>query len=186
MPAFPREELEEMVRRWVAANDRAGRRGDWSQMSSFFTEDALYSWNNGSKWEFVARGRQQIHDWAFGSEMAGLEHWVYPYVRTLIDDQKGEVLGIWRQVAPGQDPAGNAYEIAGTGGSWFRYAGDFQWSWQRDFFDHGNAGAVFGAMMQNDQLSPMMIERMKKGSRMPGWTQRSDFDWYETISDRED
>jgi hypothetical protein len=186
MPAFPREELEEMVRRWVAANDRAGRTGDWNQMSSFFTEDALYSWNNSSKWEFVARGRQQIHDWAFGSEMAGLEHWVYPYVRTLIDDQKGEVLGIWRQVAPGKDPAGNAYEIAGTGGSWFRYAGDFQWSWQRDFFDHGNAGAVFGAMMQNDQLTPNMIERMKKGSRMPGWTKRSDFDWYETISDRED
>ncbi len=186
MPAFPREELEEMVRRWLAANDRAGHTGDWSQMSTFFTEDALYSWNNSSKWEFVARGRQQIHDWAFGSEMAGLEHWVYPYVRTLIDDQKGEVLGIWRQVAPDEDPAGNAYEIAGTGGSWFRYAGDFQWSWQRDFFDHGNAGAVFGAMMQNDQLTPKMIERMKKGSRMPGWTKRSDFDWYETISDRED
>ena len=186
MPAFPREELEEMLRRWLAANERAGETGDWSQMSNFFAEDALYSWNNGSKWEFVARGRKQIHDWAFGSEMAGLEHWVYPYVRTLIDDQKGEVLGIWRQVAPDVDPAGDAYEIAGTGGSWFRYAGDFQWSWQRDFFDHGNAGAVFGAMMQNDQLTPSMIERMKKGSRMPGWTRRSDFDWYETISDRED
>ena len=186
MPAFPREELEEMLRRWLAANDRAGQTGDWSHMSNFFTEDALYSWNNGSQWEFVARGRKQIHDWVFGSEMAGLEHWVYPYVRSLIDDQKGELLGIWRQISPDEDPAGNAYEIAGTGGSWFRYAGDFQWSWQRDFFDHGNAGAVFGAMMQNDQLTPRMIERMKKGSRMPGWTRRSDFDWYETISDRED
>ena len=186
MPAFPRDELEEMVRRWVAANGQAGETGDWSAMPSFFTEEAIYSWNNGSKWEFVARGRKQIGDWAFGSEMAGLEHWVYPYVRTLIDDEKGEVLGIWRQIAPDKDPTGKAYEIAGTGGSWFRYAGNFQWCWQRDFFDHGNAGAVFGAMMQNDQLTPTMIERMKKGSRMPGWTKRSDFDWYETISDRED
>ena len=89
MAAFARQELEEMMRRWVAANDEAGRTGDWSKMSQFYTEDAIYTWNNGQNWEFVASGRKQIHEWAFGSEMAGLEHWVYPYVRTLIDDQKG-------------------------------------------------------------------------------------------------
>ena len=43
MPAFPRDEMEEMVRRWVAANDEAGRTGDWSGMSQFYTEDAVYS-----------------------------------------------------------------------------------------------------------------------------------------------
>ena len=41
MPSFPRDELEEMVRRWVAANDEAGKSGDWSKMSQFYTEDAL-------------------------------------------------------------------------------------------------------------------------------------------------
>ncbi len=186
MAAFPRDELEEMVRRWVAGNDEAGRTGDWSQMSQFYTEDAIYTWNNGAKWEFVARGRTEIHEWVFGTEMAGLEHWVYPYVRTLIDDQKGEVLGLWRQVAPDRDPEGVPYEIAGTGGSWFRYAGDFKWSWQRDFFDHINAGAVFGEMAQNDHLAPKMLERIQKGSKMPGWTRRSEFDWYQTLTDRED
>ncbi len=185
MPAFPRDEIEEMMRRWVAANNQAGKTGDWSKLSTFYTEDALYTWNNGDKWEFAARGRQQIHDWVFGTEMEGLEHWVYPYVRTLIDDQKGEVIGLWRQIAPDKDPDGNAYEIAGTGGSWFRYAGDFQWSWQRDFFDHSNAGAVFGAMLKHNQLSPKMIERMKAGSKMPGWIKREELDWVETISDRE-
>lgn len=185
MTAFPRAEMEEMVRRWVAANDEAGRTGDWSKMSAFFTEDAIYSWNTGSNWEFVARGRQQIHEYAFESEMSGLEHWTYPYVRTLIDDQKGEFVGFWRQVAPVKDPSGVPYEIAGTGGSWFRYAGDFQWAWQRDFFDHANAGAVFGAMAQNGQLTDRMLERMKRGSKMPGWTRRSDFDWIESLADPE-
>jgi len=185
MPAFPRDEIEEMVRRWVAANDAAGTSGDWSKMSAFYTEDAVYSWNNGPKWEFVARGRQQIHDWVFGTEMAGLEHWTYPYVRTLIDDRKGEFLGVWRQVAPVKDPEGVPYEIRGTGGSWFRYAGDFRWSWQRDFFDHMNAGAVFGAMAQSGQLTEKMKERMQKGSRMPGWVRISDFDWFETLPDPE-
>jgi hypothetical protein len=177
--------MEEMVRRWVAANDACGRTGDWSTMSQFYVEDAVYSWNTGPNWEFVARGRQQIHDWAFGSEMAGLEKWTYPYVRTLIDDQKGEFIGIWRQVAPLKDPDGNPYEIRGTGGSWFRYAGDFQWAWQRDFFDHANAGSVFGAMAKNGQLTDEMLERMKKGSKQPGWTHRSEFDWFETLADPE-
>jgi hypothetical protein len=106
-------------------------------------------------------------------------------VRTLIDDEKGEVLGVWRQIAPDKDADGKPYEIAGMGGSWFRYAGDYQWCWQRDFFDHTNAGAVFGAMAKNGQLKPKMIERMKKGSSMPGWVLREEFDWYATIADRE-
>ena len=185
MTAFARDEIEEMMRRWIAANDEAGGTGDWSKMSAFYTEDAIYTWNNGSKWEFVAQGREQIHEWVFGTEMAGLESWVYPYVRTLIDEKQGEVIGVWRQIAPSNDSNGQPYEIAGTGGSWFRYAGNFKWSWQRDFFDHANAGTVFGAMLKNGQLSERMTERLRAGSRMPGWTKRSEFDWYETITDRE-
>ena len=181
MPSFPRSELEEMMKRWVAANDRAGETGDWAPMGDFYTEGALYTWNNGPKYEFVARGRQEIRDWVFGTEMEGLERWTYPYVKVLIDDQQGEIIGIWRQVAPVQASDGMPFEIAGTGGSWFRYAGDFRWSWQRDFFDHANAGAVFGALLQQGRLSAAMQERLKKGSRMPGWVRRNDFDWYETV-----
>ncbi len=185
MPAFPRDELQEMVDRWVAANDEAGRTGDWSHMAEFFTDDAVYSWTTGPNWDFVAKGKQQIKEWAFGSEMSGLEHWTYPYVRTLIDDQKGEFIGIWRQIAPVKGPDDVNYEIRGTGGSWFRYGGDFKWAWQRDFFDHACAGAVFGAMAKNGQLTPRMLERMKKGSDMPGWTHKSEFDWFSTIADIE-
>lgn len=186
MPSFPREEMEEMLRRWIATNAECGRTGVWAPMAEYYTDDALYTWNNGADWEFAARGRQQIKDWVFGTEMEGLEHWTYPYVRTLIDDQKGEILGVWRQIAPDKDPDGNNYEIAGTGGSWFRYAGNYKWSWQRDFFDHMNAGHIFLKMAEANQLKPKMVERMKKGSNMPGWIRRSEIDWYETITDRED
>jgi hypothetical protein len=185
MAEFSREEMDEMVRRWVKANRESGEAGDWSAMADFYTEDALYSWNIGSDWEFVARGREQILDWAFRSEMAGLEHWSYPYVRTLVDDRKGEFVGFWRQVAPVKDPDGTPYEIVGTGGSWFRYAGDFKWAWQRDWFDHTNAGVVFGEMSKNGQLPPAMEERLKRGSDMPGWTRIAEFDWYSTIQDPE-
>ena len=56
---------------------------------------------------------------------------------------------------------------------------------QRDFFDHANAGAVFGAMAKNGQLTEKMLARTKKGSKMPGWTRRSEFDWFETLVDAE-
>jgi hypothetical protein len=182
VPKFPRAELEEMMRRFVAANDQCGRDANWSRMGDFYAEDAVYSWNNGPRHEFVARGRQQIVALVFGTEMAGLDKWTYPYVRVLIDDEQGEVIGIWRQIAPVKQADGKPYEIAGTGGSWFRYAGGYQWSWQRDFFDHMNAGAVFLELAKNGQLSQTMQERMKKGANQPGWVPRSDFDWYATIA----
>jgi hypothetical protein len=185
MPAFPRSELEEMIRRFVAANDEAGRTGDWAPLAQFYAPDAVYTWNNGASWEFVARGRQQILDWVFGTEMEGLEKWTYPYVRTLIDDQKGEVIGIWRQLAPVAGDDGKPYEIGGTGGSWFRYGGNHQWTWQRDFFDHTNAGKVFAQMAKNQQLTPKMTLRLQKRTNMPGWVRRDTFDWYATIEDRE-
>ena len=181
MPSFPREEIEEMMRRWVAANDRAGETGDWGAMADFYAEDALYSWNNGPKHEFVARGRDEIRRFVFGTEMAGLEKWTYPYVRVLIDERIGEVIGIWRQIAPVEKADGSHYEIAGTGGSWFRYGGDYQWSWQRDFFDHANAGAIFMAMAKDGRLSEEMQRRMAQGSKMPGWVRLAEFDWYATL-----
>lgn len=35
----------------------------------------------------------------------------------------------------GDGPSGEPYEIKGLGCSWFRYAGQRQWAWQRDIFD---------------------------------------------------
>ena len=92
--------------------------------------------------------------WPSGLEMSGLEGWTYPYQKVLIDDQQGEVLGLWKQIADSTRADGSHYEIAGLGGSWFRYAGNFQWSWQRDFFDVGNAAATFMAMIRDGSLLP--------------------------------
>jgi hypothetical protein len=178
---YPRTELEEMIRRFVAANDKAGDTGDWEPLAQYYAPEAIYSWNNGPKHEFVARGREEIKNFVFGTEMAGLEKWTYPYVRTIIDDQAGEVIGIWRQVAPVKKDDGVPYEIAGTGGSWFRYGGSFQWSWQRDFFDHANAGAAFIQMAKDQKLSEGMQRRMAAGSKAPGWVRLSEFDWYSTL-----
>ena len=170
MPAYPRAELEEMVERWLEVNRVGEAKKDWKHMAELYTEDATYGWNVGANDEFMAVGREEIRDIALGLEMAGLEGWTYPYQKVLIDEQQGEVLGLWKQVADATRADGSHYEVAGLGGSWFRYAGDFRWSWQRDFFDVGNATAAYIEMIQADALSPGMTARIEKmaSGRQPG------------------
>lgn len=176
MAAFPREEMDEMLRRWLAANKQSEAAGDWRPMAEFYTDDAEYSWNLGPNEDFIARGRQQIRDWCLGTEMEGLEGWTYPYDKVLIDERAGEMVAFWRQVAPAKRPDGTAMEIRGIGGSWFRYAGNYRWSWQKDFFDFGNAMALFMELIQAGQLSPGMqkrVERAMSGEVLPGHVKRS-------------
>lgn len=163
MPAYPRAELDEMVERWLQANRDGEAAGDWRPMAELYTPDATYGWNYGPNEDFMAVGRDEIRDVALGVEMGGLDGWEYPYQKVLIDDQAGEVIGLWKQIAT--KPTGGTYEVAGIGGSWFRYGGNFQWSWQRDFFDVGNATALFVRMFKEGTLSDGMIRRMDNAGR---------------------
>ena len=162
MPAFAREELEDMMQLWLDTNRRAEAIGDWRILADLYTEDATYGWNLGPTGEFMAVGRDEIRDIALGLEMGGLDGWTYPYQEVLIDDRKGQVIGIWKQIADAQREDASRYEIAGIGGSWFRYGGDFKWSWQRDFFDFGNAATLFMEMISDGTLSEGMTKRMER------------------------
>jgi hypothetical protein len=122
VPAYPRAELEEMVERWLEVNRQGEAKQDWRHMADLYTEDATYGWNVGPNDEFMVVGREEIREVALGLEMAGLEGWTYPYQKVLIDEQQGEVLGLWKQVADATRADGTQYEIAGLGGSWFRSA----------------------------------------------------------------
>ena len=172
MAAYPRKELEEMVDLWLSANKKAEQEGDWiSNLSALYTEDAEYSWNMGPNREFIASSRQQIEEWALGAHMEGFEKWRYPYEKILIDEQLGEVIGIWRQVAPVKREDGSEYEVAGLGGSWFRYGGDFKWCWQRDFFDLDNAKSMFMELAADGKLDASVKQRLSKlakGQQLPG------------------
>ena len=164
MTAFPRAELEEMVERWLQANRDCEQRGDWRPLADMYTPDATYGWNFGPREEFMAVGRAEIRDIALGLEMGGLDGWTYPYQELLIDDRKGHVLGFWKQIADTARPDGTSYEVPGIGGSWFRYGGNWQWSWQRDFFDFGNATALFVEMIGDGTLSAGMQRRVGRAS----------------------
>ena len=176
MPPFPRDEMEEMVERWLETNRKCEESRDWRPLADMYTEDATYGWNLGSKEEFMAVGRDEIREYALGYEMEGLDGWEYPYEQVLIDDREGQVIGLWRQLADATRPDGSRYEVAGLGGSWFRYAGNFQWSWQRDWFDFGNAAELFMEMMTAGVLSEGMTKRMERvaAGSLPGHYRRGE------------
>lgn len=164
MTSYSYEELSEMVQRWTRANRQAEEARDWRPMADLYTEDATYGWNLGPNEEFMVVGRTQIRDIALGLEMGGLDGWRYPYQKILIDPVQGEVVGFWKQIADSSRADGSTYEVRGIGGSWFRYGGDWKWSWQRDFFDVGNATALFVEMIKADALSEGMRRRMDRAA----------------------
>ncbi|MFI6169583.1 nuclear transport factor 2 family protein [Nocardia sp. NPDC051052] len=171
MTGFARDELDEMVRRWLIENQRCEEKGDWTPLAQMYTEDATYGWNYGPTQEFMAVGRDEIRDLALGQEMRGLDGWTYPYQEFVIDDRQGTVIGFWKQVSEVKRPDGRHYSPEGIGGSWFRYGGDFQWSWQRDFFDFGNVSHMFMEMITGKVLPKGMRQRIERSvaGPLPGW-----------------
>ena len=171
MPEYPREELDEMVKRWLQANQQAQRTSNWAPVADFYTNDALYSWNMGANREFIAQGRSEIRDNALGYMMQGFQNWEYPYHDVIIDHKRGTVLGFWKQIGPGKRPDGTPFQVDGLSGSWFEYGGNYQWRWQKDFFDMGNVTALVFELAGAGTLHPDARQKMKhqaRGQIMPG------------------
>lgn len=172
MPAFPRAELDDVVARWLQANHDAEASGDWRALATFYTDDATYGWNIGPKEDVMCVGIDEIRDIALGQEMEGLHGWSYPYQKVIVDDQQGEVVGFWKQVVRTGEAGDDVREIHGIGGSWFRYAGDGKWNWQRDFFDFGHVSALYLELIKAGKLSEGMQKRIQRslaGERIPGY-----------------
>lgn len=175
MAGFEREELEQFWKRWLEANDRAERERDWGPLADFYAPDATYGWMYSPNEHFMAVGREEIRDYALGTEMAGLDGWVYPYQAVVIDEQQGMVVGFWRQISDATDEHGEPCEVHGIGGSWFGYGGDGQWAWQRDWFDLNSAAETFLSIMSSGQARQGLIDRMHLDTpSQPGHYARAD------------
>src|ERR1700756_4149696 len=161
MPAFPREQLEDWVERWLEANRRAERTGDWRPLAEFYADNATYGWNIGPKEDVMCIGIDEIRDIALGQEMDGLEGWKYPYQKVIIDDKIGEIVGFWKQIETDCD--GTAQEVYGIGGSWFRLNDQAKIGWQRDFFDFGHVSALYMDLIKAGKLSQGMQKRIERG-----------------------
>ena len=48
--------MDEMMRRWIAVNNKAEKEGNWRYLADFYTENVLYGWDTpNGKYEFSGR-----------------------------------------------------------------------------------------------------------------------------------
>ncbi|MBG6096428.1 nuclear transport factor 2 family protein [Nocardioides luteus] len=175
MPDLKRAEIEAFWAEWLSLNRQAEAEGDWAPLADVYAEDATYGWMYTPDEHFMAVGRDQIREWALGTEMAGLEGWHYDYQATVIDDVNAMVIGFWRQRAGIVDDAtGEEYEILGIGGSWFGVAprpdgNGLEFAWQRDWFDLVSTATTFLDIVKAKKATAGLLERMSlNGIEQPG------------------
>lgn len=173
MAGFTRTDMERFWQRWLAANREAERLRDWKPLADHYAENATYGWMYSPDEHFMAVGREEIRQYALGTEMAGLDGWHYDYVATVMDESNGMVIGFWKQRAGITDDDGREYEVPGIGGSWFGYgedsAGNGRFEWQRDWFDLNAAARTFLGLAEAGKATPGLLERMKTDSKsQPG------------------
>jgi hypothetical protein len=162
MNGYDRAELDAFWQRWLDGNRKAQEAGDWTILAEFYAPTASYGWSYSPTDHFMANGRDEIRDFALGTEMLGFQGWIYPYQSEVIDDRSGMVVGFWRQQSSAfTAPDGTPYEVLGLGCSWFQYAGEQQWAWQRDIFDVAMAGSAVVRMLQDGTVTPELTQRMQ-------------------------
>ena len=158
--SIDRAELETFWAEWIEANRNAQDAGDWAPMADLYAEHATYGWSYGPDEHFMAVGREEIRALALGQEMLGFDGWDYPYQSAVIDDHNGQVVGFWRQRARFVDNDGVRYEVPGLGCSWFQYAGNHEWAWQRDIFDAESAKDTVVRIIKDGKMSPTLQARI--------------------------
>ena len=137
MANYTRDEIEEMMRRWIAVNDKAEQEGNWRHLADFYTTDVIYGWDTPNG-KYEVNGRETVRENCVGAAMDPYKGWTYPYDKIVVDETRGEAFCTWWQTPPGAPTREDGSAMRVIGASWFRYGGDYQWSEQLDMYDYTN------------------------------------------------
>lgn len=161
MATYARAELEEMVSRWLAVNDKAEAEGNWRHLADFYTDQCVYGWDTpNGKYEFI--GREVIRQTCVGDAMDPYEGWTYPYDKIVIDEVKGEVFATWWQTPPGSPVREDGTPMKVIGASWFKYGGDYLWSEQLDMYDYTNITNLIKECVDTGVLKEMPVMSVER------------------------
>jgi hypothetical protein len=143
MARFPRDELENALRIYNDARDRASTSGDWSIWTEVFTEDADYIEHAFG----VFKGRDQIRKWITGV-MAPFPHMTFPQDWVAYDEENAAIVfQCQNRLEHPTDPNGPPFQFP----SWTRliYAGNGKFSSEEDVYNPArDAGNVVRAWME--------------------------------------
>ena len=156
MSAYNREEMEEMMSRWLAVNEAAEKSGNWRVLADCFSENCIYGWDTpNGKYEFT--GRETIRETCVGAAMDPYQGWSYPYDKIVIDESKGEVFATWWQTPPGAPVREDGSKMTVMGASWFKYGGNQEWCEQLDMYDYTNITNLIKECVEKGILKEMPV-----------------------------
>lgn len=142
MPRFSRAELEEALRIYNAARDRACRTGDWNVWAELFTDDAEYVEHAFGTFH----GREQIRDW-ITKVMAPFPDMTFPQDWVVFDEERGAIVfQCQNRLEHPTDPDGEPFQFP----NWTRlvYAGGGRFSSEEDVYNPArDAGKTIGAWL---------------------------------------
>jgi ketosteroid isomerase-like protein len=160
MGRYTRAELEEGLRLYNAARDRASLTGDWSIWADVFTDDADYIEHAYGNF----KGKAQIQDW-ITKVMAPFPHMTFPQDWVAFDEAQGAVVfQCQNRLEHPTDPKGPPFEFP----TWTRlvYAGGGKWSCEEDIYNpHRDGNRVIGAWLKagGKLAAPFQLEMKHAG-----------------------
>jgi len=135
-PGFSRAEIEDAVRRFEEAGNRAFRSRDHGEWLAFYAEDVTYrehgfGFSNG--WETEIHGRAAVKQWIDGHCGAWpIDRMVeFPMTWYVIDEARGWVVLEYRNVMG--DP-GDGTRLETSSYTRLKYAGNGRWRFEEDIY----------------------------------------------------
>ena len=125
------DEVRALFDRWIEDNDKCEQERDWSRLTDYYADDAVYQYTMGTGGLRVAHGRDEIRRLVMQRDMVGFEGWTFPYEWVVIDGDK--VMTKWWSQAPQMREDGTPYRIVGV--SCIRLNNDLQIQEMHDCFD---------------------------------------------------
>jgi len=155
---YPREKVQDSIRRLAEAFKEAERRNSWSWLADeFYHEDCVYSCPYAGAMLVVANGREEIRKTHYGRDMdvgSGWKGWSFPIIDWAVNGDR--IISHWLNRGLGKRPDGTHYETHGV--AFITYGGDGKFSSQVDLFDVAHQMKLCDKLEDAGLLSPKLKE----------------------------
>lgn len=152
--SYAREEVEDTVRRFVAAFKQAEATNKWAWLADeFYHQDCRYECPYAGAMPVVARNRDEIRATHYGRDMlVGWEGWTFPYLGWAVNGE--QIITHWMNRGPGKRADGSYFETHGC--SFITYGGQGKFIHQIDLFDLAHQMHLCDELEAAGLLSPQL------------------------------
>jgi len=125
-------ELKEFSELWHKSLDRAIKKGDFSLLSKFLTDDCEMTFcipgidPNFFNRPLTVKGKEEVLRVIEERQVLGVPGWSYSWRECFIDPRKAVILYVWDETSPFKKKDGSNWKNANFGTTRLHYAGSYQ------------------------------------------------------------